>query len=434
MVYHKYTLRGTRDVPYGWRCPKCGNLCVSTYRVTSASSYDDRGFLVKLEERKAKAQDLLEQSMETTVMNTVLDVENKRFNKVRLNGKCPKCGEAPAWSNLPLDPPDLLVKARKLSLAAAIILFVIWLFAGRSKQPTLFTGSIVAAGLFAVLLAASLLTRHFRYKAALPAIEATPPESLPRMAATGPELLNRLAKEGVLKAQEADQAGVPAAEVAGGSTGATPSSANSVYRDMAAQRRKKQLTKRIVAALIVAAIAAIVIGVRVSKQNLERWQTAMAEADLFTVDPEAGEKFVVYEVRNNRSGVYQKAYLPGDQVAAAPEDAGYIVTVEDSEVSVGSYGGSISLPGRNGLPSLGSSLNREIPKGAYQIHTLVRLYDRHTGLYVGETIELLGGDPPSSIKSYEMKGVGSRPGFSQLTNAVHKLIRKSEDGTTGDGE
>lgn len=63
MVYKQYTMNGSRGVPYGWRCPKCGKLNLDAYRVTSSATYDDRGLFVSLDSRQQKARNLLDQSL-----------------------------------------------------------------------------------------------------------------------------------------------------------------------------------------------------------------------------------------------------------------------------------------------------------------------------------------------------------------------------------
>lgn len=406
MVYKQYTMNGSRGVPYGWRCPKCGKLNLDAYRVTSSATYDDRGLFVSLDSRQQKARNLLDQSLSKRALNTVLNAENRRFDKINFQCKCSQCDEAPAWSNLSLALPKPLTMIRNLSLAAAVILLVLGYFTSKGDLSRKLPLIAAAAALFVILYAAGLLIRRSRYAAALPAIEALAPENLPHMATSGPELLRRLGEEGMLTSEEAAAIGVPPEQL----SQPARSGVAEVLHMRAEELRKQQRSKRILAAVVAVAILLVGGSIFMKNQNLKKWQAAMEAADLFAADPQAGDKFVVYETRVNSSGAYKKDYLPDDRLASSPEEVGYILVVEDRKEAVGTYG----------------NIGR---KPAYHVFTKIGLFDRHTGVYVANSTELAGGDPPKTIKSTQGEGVGSRPSKSEISKAARKLMDLVDDST-----
>ena len=119
------------------------------------------------------------------------------------------------------------------------------------------------------------------------------------------------------------------------------------------------------------------------------------------VDP---REVAVREKLHSGSARFVKKYLSSDLQAAGPEEVGYIIVIEDSTEVVGTY--------KLGSARAGS---------AYRIHSTLRLFDCHTGSYVGDPITLDGGDPPKSIKSSKGAGYGSRPDPAQ---AVRELVSR----------
>lgn len=402
MVYKQYTMSGKRGVLFGWRCPKCGKLNLGAHTVNAAASYDDRGILVSMDRRKAKAQAALEESLDKRAMDVLLDVETRRFDKARLRAKCDGCGESPAWANLPLDPPKPLKTLKSLSLTAAIILVVVGLFSNKDTAQQKYLYAAIAAGVFALLTAVCQLIKRRRYADALPAIEALAPENLPHMAKTGPELIQRLSEDDMLTGEEAAQMDAPPR-----STFSQGSNTLAEHYRTAAIERKKQRRTRGIAIAVVAALALAGGGLLYSNSvHTKQWQAAMEAADLFTVAPEAGDKIVVLQDRLGKK-TYLKKHADSSRFARTPEEAGYIVCITDRDVEVGAYGSNMIY---------GAS------KKAYKVFTDVRLYDRHTGRYIGDTLTLEGGAPPSSIKSTQAVGRGSRPSNLEINRAVSKLL------------
>lgn len=408
MVYKQYTLSGSKGVPFGWRCPECGKLSLDVYKVSAASTYDDRGFRVKLDERRAKADAALSGALDRNAKRAILDAENRRFDKMRFASKCADCGYEPAWSNIP-KPPKVIATLRDICLAAAIILALIGAMSSSGNGVNLYRLAGIAAAAMLALMLAGFLIRRAAYARVRPDIERLDPKSLPHMAMTGPLLVRRLTEDGLMTRSEAETFGAPLGESVGWSGSDTLSRQ---YRREAEEDRKARRKKRIVAAALAVAVLALIGVGQMDRLKLSQWQDSMEAAQLFASNASAGSKYVVYEKRSTGGPQYKKKYLSSNQLASTPDEVGYIVVIEDSDEIVGTYG--------------------VFNKNAYRVHTWVRLYDCRTGRYIGNGIELLGGQPPKSIKSTQSSGRGSRPSAGEITGAIDQLIRQtaqSDDGT-----
>ena len=399
MIYKQYTLNGSRGVPFGWRCPNCKHLNIGVHRVKASSSYDDRGFRVNLDKRKEKAKEQMDKALEKISLKTILLTENRRFDKVVYTDKCAQCGEVPPWSNLPLTLPKFVTTFRTLCLVAAIALLIIGSFAKTDNQPLMYKLAAGFAVLFGLLLLVGWLKKRKALSEAMPAINALQPENLPHMAMTGPELLSRLNEDGVLTPEEATASGLTPNRSEAGSM----YTISKRYESQAEEFKKNQRKKSIVIALVIAAAIGLIGYAQYNSSQTKQWQAGMVAADLFTANPNAGSAFIVQEKRSTGSAEYKKSYLDSSTLASTPEEVGYIIVITDTDEKVGSYG----------------ALN----KPAYRVHTSVRLFDRHTGKYVGDTISLVGGNPPSSIKSTTAVGRGSRPSSAEITKAINQLMK-----------
>ena len=354
MVYKNYTMSGSRKVPFAWRCPKCDILNIGAYQVKSSSSYDDRGFFVNLENRKQKAEGNLTQSLEKIAYDAVLDVENRRFDKVKLTAKCSGCGAVPPWADLPQMPPKALTTVRGIALAAAIVFLLIGFFSDGDKKQTLQICSVVAAAVFVLLLIAGWWMKRRMLADAMPAIEALPSGCRPRMAPTGPELLRRLKEDGVLTTEEAGKLG--ASETSYSKT------LSEHYREDAGKRASSQRNKKILAAVLIAAALGIYGLVQYNGIQNSNWQALMESADLFTANANAGDRFIVHETPRSGKGSFSKNYLSADDRAVSPEEVGYIIVIQDQAIAVGTY-------------KFGSATSGT----AYRVDTSLRLFDCHTG-------------------------------------------------------
>lgn len=403
MVYKQYTMRGSKGVPYGWRCPDCGKLNLGVKGVSSAATYDDRGIFVRLDNRQAKARDALNASLDKRAMNAMLDAEEGRYDKLNLSAKCAQCGKVPPWANLNMKLPRAMTLVRNICLIGGAVVAGFGLTGKDPMASPSFRVALAALALGILLLLAGWLILRKRYSDVKPDIAALPKESLPHMAQTGPQLLQRLVQDGLLGGAEAE------------AMGAQPGSGGNsffadFYREKAAERRKSRRTKLVLAAVAVAALAAF-FGVRaVNSDNLKKWQAEMEAAGPFATDPDAGSLFGVYEKRYNGEAKFVKDYINSSRLAQTPQDLGYIVSIEDERVVVGQY--SIG----------GNSFKRD----AYKVYTTLRLFDRHTGAYVGTPVVLEGGDPPRSIKATSTNNTGSRPGHYEITSAITKLMAQVE--------
>ena len=383
-----YNSTGTRKLPLSWRCPTCGKLNVDTYQITATGS----------NRNKDRAEELMRSTLETKALDTVLDVENRRFDRVRFNNKCSQCGNVPSWSNLPAIPPKVLKILRNIALAAAVVLAISSLSSSSTRQVA-GLWSLVAAGLFAALALMCMLTRNKMLEEQSIALNALPAENRPWLAPTGPELKRRLIQEHILTTEEMN-----ALESTGSSEADNSRNLSDEYRVKAESRKAKDRSRQIRNIVITAIVLAIFGGLQFNNIQTAGWEEKMEKANLFTANPGAGEKFVVYETLRTGKARFVKKYLTAGQQAAKPEDVGYVIVIEDSTQIVGTY-------------SVGSAKTGN----AYRIHSTLRLFDCHTGDYIGNPISLSGGDPPKSIKSSQGSGYGSRPNVS---NAVSELVQR----------
>ena len=396
MVYKQYTLNGTRGVPFGWRCPGCKKLNIGAHKVKASASYDDRGFRVNLDSRKEKAKEQMDAALEKVALKAIYNTENRRFDKLNFTDKCAQCGEVPPWSDLPVTLPKWLTTVRGLCLAAAIILAIITAMSKSPRQNEMYLSAGVFAALFVVILLAGWIKKRKALSDAMPDIEKLPPESLPHMALNGPELLLRLKQDGLLSVEEARELGV--------STNDWTNTISANYRARAEQYKKDQRKKAIIIAVIVAIAVAIFGYTQYNGSQFSQWQAVMDSANLLAADPGAGSAYIVQEKRGSAAPKYSKNYLEPEIAASKPEDVGYVIIITDTDEKVGSYG--------------------VINKPAYRVHTTLRLFDRHTGEYVGSSIELVGGKPPSSIKSTSSVGRGSRPTGTEIKKAISQLMAR----------
>ena len=381
-----YNCTGHRDLPMAWRCPACRKMNFGNYRISATGSH----------KKKDRAEELMRSTLEANALNTVLDVENRRFDRVRFQNKCQSCGDTPAWSNLPEIPPKVLRILRNIALVAAVVLGGMSLMSDSNRQQTGLL-SLVAAALFAGLAVFCLLSGRRTLEEKEAAVDALSPENRPWIAPTGPELTQRLTEEHILTSDEMSSLGI-----IGSSESNYTRSLSQVYRSQAADRKSKDRSKQIRNIIITVAALAVFGVIQVGSIRTAGWVEKMEKADLFEVNPQAGSKFAVQEKLRTGKAKFVKKYLQPGQQADEPDEVGYIIVVEDSTEVVGTY--------RSGVASMGN---------AYRIHSTLRLYDRHTGSYVGDPITLSGGDPPRSIKSSQGSGYGSRP---NLSKAVSELV------------
>lgn len=383
-----YNCTGSRNIPLAWRCPKCGTLVFDTYRITATGSHRN----------KDRAEEVMRSILEANTQKTVLDVENRRLDRVRFNSKCSKCNDVPSWSNLPPIPPKALVVLRNLALAAAVILGVLSISSSTTRQQT-GIWSLAAAALFAVLALMCFLSRRRTLEEKSLEMDALPPENRPWIAPTGPELKQRLTEEHILTAAE-----MSALESTGSSGTDYGRNLSQEYRVKAESQKSKDRSRQ-TRNIVITVIALAVFGmIQFSNIQTAGWEEKMENAGLFTANPQAGDKFVVQEKLRTGKARFVKKYLTSGQQAAKPEEVGYIIVIEDSTEIVGTY--------RTGTVTMGN---------AYRIHSTLRLFDCHTGSYIGDPISLSGGDPPRSIKSSQGSGYGSRPNPAQ---AVNQLVQR----------
>ena len=174
--------------------------------------------------------------------------------------------------------------------------------------------------------------------------------------------------------------------------------------EIAKEIKHKKIINCIIIILLLSAITVTVLVLNQQK-TLFLWQTTMGDS-LFDHSPNAGQKFIVYQNKANGplniKYTFDRKYLPDDLVASVPEDVGYIVKITYFYNSVGKYG--------NGL------------KTAYRVDTLINLYDRHSGDYIGQDIVLTGGDPPRSVKASASYGAGDIASESEIKATVNQLI------------
>lgn len=383
-----YNCTGSRNIPLAWRCSKCGTLVFDAYRITATGSHRN----------KDRAEELMRNLLEDNAQKTVLNVENRRFDKVRFKSKCSKCNDIPLWSNLPAIPPKALSILRNLALAAAVILTVLSISSSTTRQETALW-SLVAAALFAALALVCLLTKRKMLEEKAAAVDALPPENRPWLAPTGPQLTRRLTEEHILTADEMTALGI-----IGSSDMDYGRSLSQEYRVRAESLKTKDRSRQI-RNIVITVIALTVLSVfQFNNIQTAGWEEKMEKAGLFTANPQAGDKFVVQEKQRGGKARFVKKYLESGQQAAKPEEVGYIIVIEDSTEVVGTY--------RSGTVGAGF---------AYRIHSKVSLFDCHTGSYIGDPISLSGGDPPRSIKSSQGAGYGSRPNPAE---AVSQLVQR----------
>lgn len=138
-------------------------------------------------------------------------------------------------------------------------------------------------------------------------------------------------------------------------------------------------------------------------------ETMTAGGDLLTSAGSGGTLFTVFDAETER---YVRDYLPSNLRAKAPEEVrGVIIVTLDSQ-TVGSY----RSYGR--MNSLGGS--------AEQYVVNISLYDCTQGMLFGQTETILGGDPPSSVRSSNIleSHYGSKPSDEEISEACLRLIDK----------
>ena len=384
-----YNCTGSRDLPLAWRCTKCGKLNIGAYRVSATGSHRN----------KARAEEMMHRTLEKNALNTVLDAENRRFDRVRFKNKCPSCGESPSWSNLPDIPPKMLKILRNIALVAAVGLAALSISSGSGRQQETLL-SLIAAALFAVLALVCLLVKRRMLGEKAVAVDALPPANRPWLAQSGPELQQRLTEEHILTAGEMSALGITDPSVTDSGRRLSQN-----YRS-GAETRKAKDRSGLIRNIAVTVIALAVFGViQVNSIQTAGWEEKMEKAGLFEADPQAGDKFVVQEKLHSGKARFVKKYLAPEQQAAVPEEVGYIIEIKDSTEIVGTYKAGLAMAGN-----------------AYRIDSTIRLYDRHTGTYIGDPISLTGGDPPRSIKSSKGSGYGSRPDPSRAVSQLVQLV------------
>lgn len=385
-----YTCTGSKEIPLAWKCQKCGKLILGTHRITVTGEGN----------WKSQARKNMERNLDQAAANAVSDLQNCRFDEVKFTNRCKSCGDTPPWSNLPNMPPEALRILRNLALTAAAG-GCIYTLAFNEDKHRIAVWSVWALVLFAVLALACVLIRNRMLADAEQKVHALPEENRPRIATTSAELFSLLVKDGMLTKEAAQR--VCGTNCSGLQDGENLSKR---YEAGAIKRKSTLHTIQIVKTIITVSMLLVFGGIQISTINSCAYSEKMDAADLFTANPEAGERFVIYEshvAKNGRpeEGEFRISYLSSDRSANDPEEVGYIIEIRDTAVVVGNYAG--------------------IGK-AYRIHTTLRLFDRHTGQYVGDPIKLVGGEPPHIIKASKVNGMGSRPDSYHLTDAVQRLM------------
>ena len=320
-MHTTYKCTGSRNMPLTWRCSNCRNLIFATYRITATAS----------SRNKNNAEELMHSLLEDNALNAVLDVENRRFDRVRFKSKCPNCGNIPSWSNLPGIPPKVLIILRNLALAAAVVLALSSISSKPSRQEAGLY-SLVAAALFTVLALVCLLIRHKMLKEKASALDALPFENRPWLAPTVPELKQRLTEKHIFTTEEINALGNTGSSVIN-----SGQNLSHVYR-IKAERLKAEDRSRQIRSIVITAIAlTIFFCFQFNNVQSAGWEEKMEKANLFAVNPQAGNKFVVQEKLHNSEAKFVKKYLMPEWQATKPEEVGFIIIIEDSTEIVATY-------------------------------------------------------------------------------------------------
>lgn len=229
--------------------------------------------------------------LEEAALNTVLDVENRRFDRIRFKNKCSNCSYTPSWSNLSRIPPMVFIILRNLALVAAVFLAI--------QHEVLW--SLIATALFAALTLICLLTKRGMLEEKAHALNVIPLENRPWLAPTWPELKQRIADDHIFTAEEMN---------AFGSTGTFDigygRKLSEEYSIKAKSRKSEDRSRQFKKNVIFIIALAIFGGFQFSTIWTAGWDGRMEAANLFTANPQAGNKFVVQEKLHNEKARFVK--------------------------------------------------------------------------------------------------------------------------------
>ncbi len=201
--------------------------------------------------------------------------------------------------------------------------------------------------------------------------------------------------------------GLPDRDLEGGIAELTEISRMSLGKLLLTRQRAVAIICILIPALTVVGSAGWIVA---STAMADSYHEAMtANGDLLSSTGSGGTRFTVFDAETER---YVRDYLPSNLCAKAPEDVRGVIIMELDSQTVGvysSYGGLVTHGG-----------------SAKQYVVNLSLYDCTQGMLFGQTETILGGDPPSSVRSSNLfeSHYGSKPSDAEIREACLRLIDK----------
>lgn len=201
--------------------------------------------------------------------------------------------------------------------------------------------------------------------------------------------------------------GLPDRDFDGGIAELIEVSRMSFWKLLFTRQRMVAIVCILIPALTVVGSAGYIVS---SKAMADSYHEAMtANGDLLSSAGSGGTRFTVFDMETER---YVRDYLPSNLCAKAPEDVRGVIIMELDSQTVGVYSSY------GGLATHGGS--------AKQYVVNLSLYDCAQGMLFGQTETILGGDPPSSVRSSNLfeSHYGSKPSDAEIREACLRLIDK----------